>query len=120
MKIKIKKGLPPNYSELAKHFPMTGGEIFTYGNKIYTHGRLSKSLVAHEHVHVKQQLKMGVEKWWKKYIEDEEFRLQQELEAHKAEYRAGGKMAIIAERLASPLYGSLVSVEEAVELVKQK
>jgi hypothetical protein len=117
-KIKIKRGLPPNYKLLAKHFPMKGNEIFTYGNKIYTQSRLSSALLAHEKVHVRQQLKMGVEIWWKKYIEDREFRFQQELEAHRAEFRAGGKLVVIAERLASPLYGSLVSVDVAIGLIK--
>ena len=118
LKIKIRRGLPPNYELLAKHFPMKGGEIFTYGNKIYTPGRLSRSLLVHEKTHVRQQLKMGVETWWEKYIEDREFRFHQELEAHRAEFRAGGKLLVIAERLASPLYGSLVSVDAAIGLIK--
>jgi hypothetical protein len=117
MKVKIKRGLPPNYDRLAKHFPMRGGEIFTYGNKIYTPARLSKSLLAHEKIHVKQQLKMGVEAWWDKYILDEEFRFQQELEAHKAEFMMGGNLKVIAERLASPLYGNLTTVRIAMELI---
>jgi hypothetical protein len=116
-KIKIKRGLPPNYQLLAKHFPMKGGEIFTYGNKIYTSGRLSKSLLAHEKTHVRQQLKMGVEVWWEKYILDKEFRFQQELEAHRVEYMMGGNLKVIAERLASPLYGNLTTVRIAMELI---
>ena len=117
MKIKFKRGLPPNYELLAKHFPMKGGEIFTYGNKIYTPSRLSPSLIAHEKTHVRQQLKMGVEIWWARYIADEDFRFSQELEAHQVEYRAGGRLKVIAERLASPLYGNLTTVRIAAGLI---
>jgi hypothetical protein len=120
VKIRFKRGLPPNIIEIAAHFPLSGDEIFTYGDTIYTPAQLSRSLVAHEKVHIKQQLGMGPEAWWDRYLEDPQFRLEQELEAHRAEYKAGGKLSEIAERLASPLYGGLVSEDEAREMICSK
>ncbi len=117
MKVKFRRGFPPNIDEIRARFPLTGHEIFTYGNKVYSFTKLSKSLVEHEKVHVRQQLAMGPEVWWQRYFDDEEFRFQQELEAHQAEWRAGGDLNAIAERLASPLYGNLTGPIRARELI---
>jgi len=121
---------PPNIEEIRKYFPLTGKEIFAYGGVIYnpSGGMLSESLIQHEEVHFHQQMKVGVEVWWKNYLHDSAFRFDQELEAHQREFRvarrtlpreaANTARLAIADRLASKLYGNLVTRQEALKLIK--
>ena len=92
-------------------------------------GPITPELVAHEAVHGARQDKIGVENWWRRYISDPEFRLAEEIPAHQVEYLAvcagettrGQRRAYltsIAKRLASPLYGSVISLERAKTIVK--
>jgi len=68
--------------------------------------------------------------WWRRYMRDEKFRYDEELLAHQEEYRVACAEAIsrrqrqfalktIAKKLASPLYGSMVSPAKAKTLLKQ-
>lgn len=95
------------------------GTIVTYGQTVYSKHPLSNQLVAHEGVHTVQQVEPF--KWWVKYITDKQFRFEQELEAHIAEYKASWKTSFdleqIASRLASPFYGNLISSSEARSLI---
>ncbi len=123
---KIVKGYPPNYAEIAKRFPSVRGRqgvLFTYGDVIYnpSGGEVPIWLVAHEHVHVHQQHRHLLTRqlnpviWWHLYITNNEFRFEQELEAHKVElveyanhersqHRRERYLDRVASRLASPLY----------------
>lgn len=89
------------------------------------------SLIAHEAVHQGQQTAFegGIEGWWKTYCLDGPFRLQQEIPAHRAELRSllerssnrharRTYLKMVATRLASPLYGRLVTLGEAKALLK--
>lgn len=124
----IVTGYPPNIEALKAKFKLSGSEIFTYGDTVYnpSGGTLSLELQAHEAVHVKQQADPAT--WWSRYLEDPEFRYNQELEAHRAEYRSfcsrnkdRNKRArflnTIASRLASPLYGSIVTLRSASKAI---
>jgi predicted negative regulator of RcsB-dependent stress response len=100
--------------------------VLTYGNTIYSQQPLSYGLVAHEISHVFQQLKMGEKNWWNKYLKDDEFRMQQELEAYQNQYQCyeehkpgTGKIHLpkIAGDLSGTMYGNIVSLEEAKELI---
>lgn len=99
MKVTNKKGIqaeiihdvPPNYDELVAVFGEGAnwdrGATFTYAEGIYCKDPLPEHLVAHELIHVEQQEKEGGTKaWWKRYIEDPDFRLHEEIEAYRAEY----------------------------------
>ena len=83
--------------------------------------------MTHERVHSKQQ---GADPlaWWDRYIADVEFRFAQELEAHRAEWRAWLRLppqssraprlhGVIGMRLAGPLYGKMVRFAEARDLI---
>lgn len=123
----IIRGTPPNFREIVAVFPAARrvGVIFTYGDTVYVNGdpTLNPQLKAHEAVHVDQQKRCGgPDAWWKRYLEDPAFRLEQELTAHRAEYKtlrhldraaAARSLDFIAERLASPLYGGMISKTEA-------
>ncbi len=123
---------PPNFDKIFKVFPMASmpGVIFTYAPNIYVPSGhpLSQALLEHERVHLRQQSAMGVEQWWDKYLIDPEFRYQQELEAHRVEYRAVLQVAdnrlerrqalvLIAKRLASGLYGRVVTTDQAKKAI---
>lgn len=117
---------PPNYKAIAKKFKIKGRDtiVFTYGDKLYIpSGRTpDKYLMRHEETHERQQLAMGVEEWWKQYLDDPDFRFAQELEAYRAQYRSMATLALdqrvgylnhIATDLAGEMYGNLMTVKEA-------
>jgi hypothetical protein len=125
---------PPLFAEIDAAFHIEGkGVTFAFGDVIYNpHGaNVTPELMAHEKVHGARQ-GGDVEGWWRRYIADPQFRFDEELPAHIAEYRAfcanntagqarnARRMALhhIAARLASPLYGRLVSYDEARRLIK--
>lgn len=131
---KIAATCPPNFEEIKKMFPLCErpGVLFCYGDTIYNpHDvEVRRSIVAHECTHMLQQrnIKGGVEEWWKLYLDSREFRFQQELDAHRIEYRdflAQGanrhqrraEFKIVAQKLASPLYGNLVTVSTAEKYI---
>lgn len=128
--MRIVVGRPPNYEEIVAKFPLasTRGVIFTYGDAIYapSGGTVSPSLRAHEGAHAERQgrHKGGPDGWWRDYLEQQDFRFVEELVGHRAEYRQfcasepdrerrAQMLHMVATRLASPLYGSLVTVREA-------
>lgn len=137
MSISIVTDWPPNISQIRAKLPVTERNIFAYGGVIYNPGGgdLSPELVAHEKVHFAQQRQLngflrrnGAEVWWRRFLADTEFRLQQEVEAHRAEFVEFKRLnkdrnvrvqflTHIAKRLAAPMYGGLVSVKIAKALI---
>ena len=127
--MKIVVGYPPNFKALREAFNPGPNAIFTYGDTVYSPSGdvLSPELRAHEAVHIKQQAG-GAEAWWDRYLVDVEFRLAQELEAHRVEYqtycgrdkdrnRRSRFLNAIAARLASPMYGNIITVREALRRI---
>lgn len=128
----IKHEYPPNYEEIQEHFPEAdydSGTLFTYGDTCYCR-EITPDLIAHEEVHVKQQLAMGVEKWWGRYYVDVEFRLSQETEAYRAQWKwiesnikdrntRDRFFRHIVNALSSSLYNNLISYSEAFKLIKK-
>lgn len=131
----IARTLPPNIDEIDKVFPgvkrdaSRRGILFAYGTTIYNPRGLTVpiELIAHECTHANQQIG-GVEKWWKDYLGDKDFRFAMELEAHRVEYRQfvfdhparafrRRYMKFCSERLSGPLYGNIVKKDEAKRLI---
>lgn len=114
---------PPNFDAIKAVLPDADkpGVMFAYGGKVYYPGARSKVLTreldAHERVHVERQAaETEPGSWWAQYLTDAEFRFNEELLAHQAEYRMFCKrhanpvkqwqyLRTIAGRLCSPLYG---------------
>lgn len=130
--MKIVHALPPNWPEIHAAFPRVNprGTYFCYGPAIYNPGggTISAALLVHEEVHSKRQ---GDDPagWWRLYIESPQFRFDEELPAHIAEYQwfAGAgrgerrmRLRQIAQRLASPLYGRMITVHAAKRLISGK
>lgn len=116
---KIIYAAPPNYSSIARVFPVHGKHVaFSYGDRVYVPAGLplSHEIMVHESVHGNRQDIYGVEKWWTEYIKDPVFRLEEEFDGHKAELQAllekaknrherRAAEAVVSKKLASPLYG---------------
>ncbi len=121
---------PPIYDRAAAVFPLTGNEIFAWDDIIYNpSGKdIPVWLVDHENVHKRQQAGEP-EEWWDRYLVDEEFRYQMELEAHRVEYlsfchhnkdrnKQSRYLAMISRRLAAPMYGNMITASEARKAIK--
>ena len=127
----IVRDYPPNIDKIRKVFPIKDNTVFTYGDTIYAPHitfTLSNDLIVHEETHTRQQGD-DPEGWWDRYMEDHEFRFQQELEAYRAQYRAYCKvvkdrnrcfnfLVVIAKDLSSPLYGGVCDFFTATRLIK--
>lgn len=124
MQIKHQKEFPlmEKYAEI---FKITGGTIFAYDDCIYTDKELPHDLLIHELIHLEQQKRDGLDIWVDKYLNDPKQRLEYEIEAYK------GQLQSIKDRnfrtkiryesatnLSSPLYGGIISKEDALKLLK--
>lgn len=123
---------PPNFDAIVRVLPGAAepGVMFAYDSKVYFpggKGPLTRELDAHERVHIERQnrLEGGADKWWELYLTNVAFRYNEELLAHRAEYRTYCKRHInpvkraqflraVAKRLASPLYAAGLTVERAM------
>lgn len=131
----IERAYPPNYDAIKVALPESAkrfGVLYAYGSTIYNPDgvKVDKLLYAHECKHGEQHAGLPVE-WWKLYLALPEFRFDQELEAHRAEWEAfiGDSpnrhmrrvyLNQIAHRLASNLYGGLCTVGDAKRLIAGK
>lgn len=95
--------------------------FWTYGDTIYNPGgdTIPDHIVAHEeqHMHQQEAYEGGKDAWWKEYLENPRFRLEQEAEAYGAQYRFycerikdRNKRALFVNQLATSLSGPLYQV----------
>lgn len=116
---------PPNFDAIDAAFHVRGKPVlFAWGSRIYNPRGviIPPELIAHEAVHGRRQ-GHDVEGWWRRYLEDANFRLREEVEAHRAEYqwlldhapRRERRAALkqVAARLSGPLYGQMVTPKRA-------
>lgn len=118
---------PPIINELMGRFNLKGKRvIFSWGDIVYNPTRMyvSPSLIAHEAVHGERQLDFGIDAWWRRYLEHRDFRIAEEVLAHRVEYQhlihnatsrsqRRGALKQVAKRLSSQLYGSTVTMAVA-------
>ncbi|MEK7578202.1 MAG: hypothetical protein AAB456_00570 [Patescibacteria group bacterium] len=134
MELEIKKEWPPNIEEIRKVLKLEETVVFTYGSVLYnpTGNEIAEHLLAHENVHAFQQKWNSDEAkiWWQRYLDDVEFRLEQELEAYVAQYvyiknTRNSKVSeefldIIAGELSSSLYGNIINYPRAKTLIRHR
>jgi len=125
---------PKIYDEIIRNFPAVSwdnGIIITYDNKIYTKsGYISDDLMIHEQTHIKQQAEFpgGSDAWWNCYFKDMGFRLGQEIEAYKNQWKylkstVTDKNKLtkyryqIATDLSSAIYGNMISPSAAMRVI---
>lgn len=142
--MRIIRAFPPNFREISEHFPIRGrqGLLYSWGDTIYNPSGvvIPPWLIEHEEVHGRRQMggimpifaepanTQKVRIWWDQYLHDKQFRLREELLAHRAEFASFQKQAVsfkdsdlyldtISERLSSSLYGNMVTQREARDLI---
>lgn len=128
--IKFSTEIPDIYYTCNKLFGVEwdDGVIFTYGDTVYCKEELSTEMKVHEATHVEQQKYVGAKAWWDQYLIDPKFRLEQELEAYRNQYRY--MQAITKDRnklfkirhkilmhISSSMYGNMISYSEAMKLL---
>lgn len=128
----IKNELPPNWKLINKNFETNDKCYFTYGDTIYNPYDLPlpEEIIEHEKVHMQQHehSRKGAKKWWKKYIEDPEFRIDQEARAYARQYDVYCKnkldrnhraryLVTLTHILSGPLYGNSIDFNEAKKLI---
>lgn len=129
----VVKDYPPNIAKIrAKFGDLPKTVLFTYGETIYnpSGNPIDDPLDVHERTHKFQQGD-DPEGWWNKYLEDDQFRLEQELQAYSFQYKKFcelhkdrnvrfGFLSLIAKDLSSAIYGNICTEEEAMKLIKEK
>lgn len=129
--MRIVIGHPPNYRAIVSQFPGARGHgtLFCYGSTIFnpSNVKLTPADIAHESAHAARQAERGREEWWRRYLAEPQFRFEEELVAHRAEYacalerlkgnRLDDYVSMMANRLSGLLYGRMVSREEALALI---
>lgn len=136
--MQIIKDYPPNIDAIDAAFKVKDKVIFyAYGDKIFNpkgHD-VHPSIIDHETVHSIRQAG-DPEDWWKRYIDDPVFRLQEEVPAHRAElkwfmdreefrnqkiigWRGGEEFYLtqVAKKLLNPIYNFNLSLVRAKALV---
>lgn len=122
---------PPIYDRIAQVFDVEGKSIlYAWGDRIYNPGGIiiPKELISHERIHGERQGtdEASVLAWWDRYLVDAEFRFNEELPAHREEYLSLAKrhrdkqmlyLQYVGEKLASSLYGNMVTVEQAKDAI---
>lgn len=135
--MKIINTLPPTalYQVIVDKWPEVGQTpyvVFAYGDIIYNpSGRhMERFMLEHEMVHSRQQAEHGgPQMWWQRYIEDDAFRFEQELEAYRREYvvfcemykdknERNNFLRFQALMLSSPMYGNLTTMRDAMTQIK--
>ena len=137
MEFEVRVEYPPNIQSILNEFKVSkefiekNGVVFTYGIVLYNPaGRtIPHHLMEHEKVHQKQQLAIGIEEWWAKYLKDKDFRLAQELEAYRTQYqfikeRVTNKIAKdvltqLSLDMSSELYGNMIEYSKAENLIRK-
>lgn len=138
--MKIIKAYPPNFVQIRTAFPQVVGRqgiLYAWGDRVYNPSGVNVPWWLHEHeeTHGKRQLEgfgsdllsedTMIHSWWNTYIEEPDFRLQEEIPAHQAEWRVFKSIRLnhkdqktyllrMAERLSGPLYNNMISLENAL------
>ena len=129
--MEIVKGYPPNIKEIEKVFNLKGKKpIFAYSPILYAPmgGDLDHPTIIHEQTHFLQQGD-DPKSWWDLYINNKDFRIEQETEAYSNQFQAFKEriedrndqakyLHILATQFSSDLYGNVLEYSEALKLIK--
>lgn len=130
--MKIALTWPPNIATIRAALDISGVEpVFTYGDTIYNPYKhhIDAALMAHEETHERQQRDGGPDLWWQRYLDDPQFRAEQEIAAYRAQFRKLKKLRAKrdslamclkdwAGNLAGPMYGGCVPYAVAMVRIK--
>jgi len=129
--MEIVHAYPPNIDDIRAVFELNDRVIFTYGQTLYvpSGATIDEPLMRHEETHAKQQ---GDDPagWWSKYLTDANFRVGQELQAYRRQYKAYKRMVgspmlrrqyltELALVLSGKIYGEAISTRTAYKKIRQ-
>ena len=134
--VKISNEKPPQWilDEVKEKWNVEweSGVVFTYGELITTFkGEVTEDLIAHESHHTAQHEKFGgADKWWREYLDNADFRFEQELECYRKQYKWLVKniknrqerfyfTQHYARSLSSEMYGNITTYQEAYKLITE-
>lgn len=134
--MKIVVGFPPNIDAIEQTFPdiRKMPVVFCYGDTIYNPDATKSvplHLQAHEEVHMQQQelYDGGPEAWWREYLDNPQFRIEQEIPAYARQVAyihesTGGRKTELAlqtysRALSGPIYGHAISYFSAKQRIKK-
>lgn len=125
---------PPCWDECVKAFDFDQtNTVFSYGDLIYNPAgiEIPDHLMVHEETHMDQQRRDShvASIWWKRYIVDVAFRMDQEAEAYGRQYRfictkvkdknaRFRNLHMLAEFMAGPMYGKAISYNDAIGRIR--
>ena len=129
-RILLSKQIPPIYETLRDKFGVDwdSGLIIAFDGRIHSKETPQPQKIIHEEVHLKRQNKIGNEVWWKLYIENEKFRLDEEILAYMAEAKFLKKnikdrellfhlKRELAYNMSNEMYGNIISLREALSIL---
>lgn len=128
--MKVEVARPPMFDEIDAKFHIADQPIiFAWGDTIFNPLGIFivPRLMVHEGVHGRRQGDSPAA-WWRKYLDDAEFRLDEELRAHTAEYGAvcaetadrekrNRELLGIAKRISGPLYDNMITFDKARAII---
>lgn len=130
-KLVYSKEIPPVYQQLHDMFGVEweDGLIIAWDGKIHCKETPYPQKWIHEEVHLIRQKEIGNEAWWRLYMENPEFRFDEELLAYRAETDFLKKnvsnredcfqmIRLVARSFSSGIYGNLLTTEEAFRLIR--
>lgn len=89
--MRIEHAYPPVWDRIKAKFPNVNEKavVVTYGETLFIPGggMPDSDLLVHEQTHTIRQLEYGIEKWWDRYFEDDDFRLNEERLAYREQYK---------------------------------
>ena len=104
--------------------------IYAYGDTIYNPSgeNIPEDVIAHEEIHELQQGNDPAD-WWSKYLADPDFRLDQELEAYRHQYKFIQRwnkdrerhhfyLEHMARTLSGAIYGNLLTMQDAMDKIR--
>lgn len=114
----------PLLQEYKKLFNISEYTIFAYDQVIYSNYPVSKDLIIHEKTHHKQQDRYGLKEWVNKYLTNNNFRLEMEIEAYKNQLQSVKDRNIryklkieCAKDLSSDTYGNIITFDKAMVML---
>lgn len=131
MKLIYSDKIPAIYPQLQEKFKADWdqGVIIAYEGKIHSKEQPEAQKWIHEEQHLLRQAELGDKAWWNLYLESSQFRLEEEILAYLAEVKFIKRnikdrelrfhlIRDIAINFASELYGSIISVDDALKILR--
>jgi hypothetical protein len=119
----------PNLQVLKDKFGISEEDtLISYGDTIYSPGKqMTHDLLVHELVHCQRQGKRA-ERWWELYVENDDFRRQEETLAYREQYlyccrvykdrnRRYRILNALAKEFSSSRYGNIITHSEAMKVI---